>query len=77
MDMNAKKKSGRYSVLILLAVLLSVLTFTPLVMPYGKHLPSFLHLPYTLWTGILVAILLVCLTWLTVRWHPGRKVDET
>jgi len=75
--MNTNKKSRRYTVLILLALLLSVLTFTPLVMPYGKDLPSFLHLPYTLWTGLLVAIAFVCLTWLAVRWHPGRKEDES
>lgn len=76
-DMNTKKKSRLYSVLILLSLLLSALTFTPLVMPYGKHLPSLLHLPYTLWTGMLVSILFVCLTWLAVRWHPGRKEEKS
>jgi len=75
--MNTKKKQRQYAILVLLAFLLAVLTFTPLVMPYGVHLPSFLHLPYTLWTGLLVAILFVCLTWLAVRWHPGRKEDES
>jgi len=75
--MNTQKKSRLYNVLILLALLLAVLTFTPLVMPYGVHQPSLLHLPYTLWTGLIVAILFVCLTWLAVRWHPGRKEDES
>jgi type VI protein secretion system component VasK len=75
--MNTKKKSRLYNVLILLAILLAVLSFTPLVMPYGKHQPGLLHLPYTLWTGLLVAILFVCLTWLAVRLHPGRKEDES
>ena len=75
--MNTHIKSRLYNVLILLALLLAVLTFTPLVMPYGVHQPSLLHLPYTLWTGLIVAILLVCLTWLAVRWHPGRKEDES
>jgi hypothetical protein len=75
--MNTKKKFRFYNILILLVLLLSVLTFTPLVMPYGVHLPALLHLPYTLWTGLLVAILLVCLTWLAVRFHPGRKEDES
>ena len=75
--MNTKKKFRLYYVLILLALLLSVLTFTPLVMPYEVHQPSLLHLPYTLWTGLIVAILFVCLTWLAVRLHPGKKEDET
>ena len=76
-EMNPMKKSRPYKVLVLLAILLAVLTFTPLVMPYGKHQPSFLHLPYTLWTGLLVAILFVCLTWLAVRLHPGKGEDES
>lgn len=76
-DMNPTKKSRFYRVLIVLAILLAVLTFTPLVMPYGKFQPTFLHLPYTLWTGLLVAILFVCLTWLAVSWHPGKGEDES
>ena len=76
-DMNTKKKSRAYNVLIILAILLSVLTFTPLVMPYGVRQPGFLHLPYTLWTGLIVAILFVCLTWFAVRMHPGKGEDES
>lgn len=75
--MNHMKKSSPYHVLILLAMLLAILTFTPLVMPYGKHQPTLLHLPYTLWTGLVVAILFVCLTWLAVRLHPGKGEDES
>ena len=75
--MNTKKKSRRYTVLILIALLLTVLTFTPLVMPYEVHRPTLFHLPYTLWTGLLVAIVFVCITWLAVHFHPGRKEDES
>lgn len=75
--MNAKKKSRAYNVLIILAILLSIITFTPLVMPYGIHKPGLLHLPYTLWTGLLLAVLFVCLTWLAVRYHPGKGEDES
>jgi protein-S-isoprenylcysteine O-methyltransferase Ste14 len=76
-EMKSMKKSRSYHVLVVLAILFAVLTFTPLVMPYGKHQPTFLHLPYTLWTGLLVAILFVCLTWLAVRLHPGKGEDES
>ena len=75
--MNKTRKSRRYNILILLALLLSVLTFTPLVMPYGEYRPSLFHLPYTLWTGLTVALLFVCLTWLSVLLHPGKKEDES
>lgn len=75
--MNTKKNSRAYAVLIALALLLAILTFTPLVMPYGRYRPTLLHLPYTLWTGLLTAILFVCLTWLAVRLHPGKGEDES
>ena len=75
--MNSKRKNRTYNVLMALAVLLAVVTFTPLVMPYGVHQPSFLHLPYTLWTGLLVSVLFVCLTWLAVSKHPGKGEDES
>ena len=75
--MNRKKNSRAYGVLMALAIVLAILTFTPLVMPYGKYLPTLLHLPYTLWTGLLVAVLFVCLTWLAVRLHPGKGEDES
>ena len=74
--MDPKKRSKRYFLLILAALALSILTFTPLVMPPGKYEPMFLHLPYTLWTGFLVAFLLVLLTLLSVRTHPGKEEDE-
>lgn len=75
--MDTDKKIRFYRLLILLAVILSIITFTPLVMPYGKYEPSLLHLPYTLWTGLLVALVFVFLTWLSVRIHPGKKEDES
>ena len=64
-------------VLIPAAVLFSCITFTPLVMPYGIHTPSLLSLPYTLWTGLLLAICLVFLTFLSIRFHPGNEEDES
>ena len=64
-------------VLIPAAVLLSCITFTPLVMPYGTHEPGLFSLPLTLWTGLILAILLVFLTYLATRFHPGNKEDES
>jgi type VI protein secretion system component VasK len=75
--MDPRKKSKLYYLLVVMALILSIITFTPLVMPYGKYTPAFLHLPYTLWTGILVALLLVFLTWLAVRNHPGKEEERS
>ena len=74
--MDPIRKKKLYRLLILPALILSIITFTPLVMPYGKYEPTFLHLPYTLWTGLLVALLLVFLTWLAVHLHPGKEEDQ-
>ncbi len=55
------------------AIILVVITFTPLVMPAGAHRPALWGMPYTLWAGIIVSILLVLLTFIGTRVHPGRK----
>jgi hypothetical protein len=73
--MNPDHKPRIYRLLILLAFILAIITFTPLVMPYGRHEPTLLNLPYTLWTGLIVAMILVFLTWLAVRIHPGKEED--
>ncbi len=51
-------------------VVLSVLTFTPLVLPLGTYEPMVMGVPYTLWTGILVALAFVVLTYVATRVYP-------
>ncbi len=46
------------------AVVLAVLTFTPVITPSGVAEPELLGMPYTLWTGIVQAILLIVLTYI-------------
>ena len=75
--MKQNQKWRIYSILIMLAVILGIITFTPVVMPYGKHEPTLFHLPYTLWTGLIVALLFVLLTWLSIRIHPGKEEEES
>jgi hypothetical protein len=61
---------------VALAVILSALTFTPLVIPAGQFQPELSGVPYTLWVSILLTILLVLLTYIGTRVHPGRNSDE-
>ena len=75
--MSIKPSSRYYRVLIVLAVILGIITFTPLVMPYGIHEPTLFHLPYTLWTGLIVALLFVLLTYIAISVHPGKGEDES
>lgn len=56
-------------------ILVAILTFTPVVTPVGRYQPKLMGMPYTLWVGILQAIILVAITFVGTRIHPGRKND--
>lgn len=51
-------------------LLLSALTFTPLVTPVGDATPLVAGIPHTLGAGILVAAGLVLLTYFGARVYP-------
>ena len=67
------KANFTWKLLKLSALILSILVFTPLVTPKGRHEPFLFGLPYTLWVGFLISALLVLLTWLGTHHHPGRN----
>ncbi len=69
MDKPTKKKYWRLC--CWLAVFLSLITFTPLILPQGISKPALLGIPYSLWTTFLITILLVVLTYLGSKVHPG------
>lgn len=47
-----------------MAVIIVLITYSPVVLVPGKTEPRFLHMPYSLWVTMVFAILLVFLTWL-------------
>ena len=51
-------------------------SFTPLVIPEHTYHPKLFGLPYSLWMGILVTVVLVVLTWVATRIHPGAKKQK-
>ena len=61
-----RKKILRY-LLAGVALVITALTFTPFILNPGKTNPKLLHMPYTLWTSIVITILLVLLTYLASR----------
>jgi len=63
-----KRKIQRY-LLVGIALGLVILTFTPVILNPGKIEPKILSLPYTLWTSILITMILVLLTYLVSRLH--------
>ena len=60
-------KRGSGSLIVVLAVILVVITFTPLILAPGKIEPKFLAMPFSLWTSITITIILVLLTFLATR----------
>ena len=69
-------KSKRYWIICFAALILVVITFTPLVIPYGVYKPEFLGLPYSLWVGILISIGLVVLTFIATRIYPESESED-
>lgn len=59
------------------AVVLSLLTFTPLVLAPGHHTPELFGIPRTLWLGILIAFALVAVTFVGGLMHPENESDAS
>lgn len=70
--MKNTNKSPYWNLCIVGVAVVSLLTFTPLVIPMGKYNPMLGGIPYTLWMGIVVAIVLVTLTYIGTKVHPGN-----
>ncbi len=67
------KVKTRWYLVVATVVLLVILTFTPVVTPYGQYKPELLGIPYTLWTGILIGMAIVGLTLYGSFICPGSK----
>lgn len=65
--MKSKQRKRLSYVVTGIAIGLVVFTFSPLILHPGKIEPKVLSLPFTLWTSILITIVLVLLTYLVSR----------
>lgn len=54
-------------VVVGIAISLVILTFSPVILHPGKIEPRVLSMPFTLWTSILITIVLVVLTFLVSK----------
>lgn len=57
-----KRKRYWRILIILVAVILVGITFTPLILSPGKIDPKLFSLPYTLWTSMIITVVLVLLS---------------
>jgi len=68
-DQVNKKQKRYWKITSIAAVVLILVTFTPLIITPGKINPKLFSMPYTLWTTILITIALVVLTYIGGRIH--------
>jgi hypothetical protein len=66
-----KKSKTYWKLCVVLVIALMVLAYTPLMIPAGVYKPMILGIPYTLWTSFLITALLVILTYIGAKVHPG------
>ena len=61
---------------VIMVFLFAIITLSPLVTKTGKTEPFFLGMPYTLWLGILLTIILVVLTFIGSLVIPKDEEGE-
>ncbi|PIF05516.1 MAG: hypothetical protein CSA36_06330 [Draconibacterium sp.] len=66
---DSKKYHLYWKIIVVLAILLISATFSPLIIQPGKTEPRLFSMPYTLWASIVIAILLVVLTYFGGKVH--------
>lgn len=74
--MSKQPNTTYWYLCIAAAVLLTIVTFTPLVIPAGVYKPRLIGVPYTLWMTILITLLYVAITFIGTKVHPGRNEDD-
>lgn len=73
---ESQRNKTYWRICMLAAVLLAALGLSPLVIPAGVFQPGLLGMPYSLWTGLLVTMALVFLTYIGSRVHPGNPNEN-
>ncbi len=63
----------RWTIYGVVVLILSVISFTPLVIPYGVAEPYFLGLPRTLWAGLLISLSIYVILVLAMITTDGDK----
>ncbi|RMG21660.1 MAG: hypothetical protein D6730_17855 [Bacteroidetes bacterium] len=62
--MDAKQKKRYWDLIRIAAVLVTALCLSPLVIPPNTYTPTLAGMPYSLWTSLLVCVVLLLLTYL-------------
>jgi peptidoglycan/LPS O-acetylase OafA/YrhL len=76
MIIRTNRVKTRWMMVVATVCVLTILIFTPVVTPQGQFKPELFGIPYTLWTGILIGVLIVGLTVYGSTVCPGSKKWE-
>lgn len=71
-----QKRRSLYNLLVVMAIILVGLSFSPFLLVHGKIQPTLFKMPFALWTSISATILLVFFTYLGGKLR-GSKGDFT
>ncbi len=71
-----QKSNRNWKICIVIFICLTVISFTPLIIPQGQFRPELLGVPYSLWTSFIITLSLVILTFIGSHVHPGSKKEE-
>lgn len=71
-----KNKNKYWTICIIAVITLTVIGYTPLMIPGGVYKPMILGIPYSLWLSFVITVALVILTYLGSKVHPGRDGEE-
>jgi len=69
-------KDTIWKICCITVVVMAILTFTPVVTPVGKASPEVFGMPYTMWMGLLWTMLLVVITYIGTKVHPGFRDEQ-
>lgn len=59
-----------------LVIILTVIVFTPLVIPQNVYKPLLFGIPYSLWTSFFITVALVTITFIGTKIHSVNEENE-
>jgi uncharacterized membrane protein len=71
-----RHKKRIWTIIRIKLVVISILVFTPLVIPKGVYTPELFGMPYTLWVGIVVYLSFLSLILIGVSVHSKIFKEE-
>ena len=71
-----KLKKRIWTIVRIVLIVISILVFTPLVIPKGVYEPELFGLPYTLWVGIVVYLSFLSLILIGISVHSKIFKEE-